>query len=333
MQIRSLLMASVLAFAGCEAVNQGDADGPDFTLGEACLPPDSQPASWDPAGSAKTSALEDTSGLKVLFVSADSLHFIVPVTLNCGLKYAFTANLPDPDTLVIAERVIGGTTAKCVCGKELTVRLKAQAGQSLDKVKVVKTPSGIFPDFQPLPGPRLCLAPESLATQVGVGRGFVYSRKSLIDERLAVGVRTVTLLSFTQETFRIHVRDSGWSAMVSPDTIRKDASETFTLPILNFDGLAQLAESLAGDDWMKGYLVAGCMGITDTAFTWPSGSGRDSLMARVDESGFRLEMRHSDIRYSEAVSLEYDLLRGMTRFRSSSSGVGPTGMTESMDSR
>lgn len=134
MQARPLLALSLLTLLGCEAVNDGDPDGPDFTLASSCLPP------------AKAAA-SDTAKLRVLFVSADSLHFIVPVQLNCGMKYAFSSSLPSPDTLAIAQREAGGTRAKCTCTKELTVSLKAEAGQSLDKVKVVKTPSGIFPDF------------------------------------------------------------------------------------------------------------------------------------------------------------------------------------------
>lgn len=129
-----ILAASLLALAGCEAVNEGGPDGPVFTLGTSCLPP------------AKFGAM-DSTGLRVLYVSQDSLHFIVPVQLNCGIKYAFSASLPAPDTLNITAREVGGTTAKCTCTRELTVSLKAEAGQSLDKVKVLKTPSGIFPDF------------------------------------------------------------------------------------------------------------------------------------------------------------------------------------------
>lgn len=137
----------LLALAGCEAVNDGDPDGPDFTLGSSCLPPGPGPVKVDSAGTAKIAALSDTTGLQVLFVSADSLHFIVPVQLNCGLKYAFSASLPAPDTLAIAQRETGGTRAKCTCRKELTVSLKAETGQSLDKVRVVRTGSGTFANF------------------------------------------------------------------------------------------------------------------------------------------------------------------------------------------
>lgn len=147
MKARHFLAASLLFLVGCEAVNQGDADGPEFTLGSSCLPPDPEPSRRHPEGSAKRSAPADTSGPRVLFVSADSLNFTVPMLLNCGLEYAFTASLPAPDTLVIAERAIGGTTAKCMCRKELTVAMRAEPGQSLDRVKVLKTPSGVFADF------------------------------------------------------------------------------------------------------------------------------------------------------------------------------------------
>lgn len=150
MKAGPILIASFLALAGCEAVQDGDAGGtgaPVFSLGSSCLPP--EPLSYRdyPTDPAAGGSLRDTSGLEVLFVSADSLHFTVPVHLNCGLEYAFSASLPAPDTLVISERVIGGATAKCMCRKELTVSLRAEPGQSLDKVKVLKAPGGVFADF------------------------------------------------------------------------------------------------------------------------------------------------------------------------------------------
>lgn len=129
MKVRQLLAALLLALPGCEAVNETGPDGQDFTLGIACLP-DPVPSPEASAVSAKRAAPPDSSGLRVLFV---------PVTLNCGLKYAFSASLPAPE--------IGGTTAKCMCRKELTVSMRAESGQSLDQVKVLKTSSGVFADF------------------------------------------------------------------------------------------------------------------------------------------------------------------------------------------
>jgi len=144
MDPRPLLASLLLALAGCEAVNEGDPGAPEFTLASSCLVPVPEPVQADPAGRAD---LADAPGLRVLLVSAERLHFIVPVDLNCGLEYAFSASLPSPDTLVIEQRETGGAVARCMCKKELTVSLRAEPGQRLDGVKVLKTPSGTFADF------------------------------------------------------------------------------------------------------------------------------------------------------------------------------------------
>lgn len=129
-----------LFLAACEAVNDGGEEpqtGPFILSG--CKGP---PGSAKPAASAS-----DSTGLRVLYISADSLHFIVPMVLNCGLRYTFTSASPSPDTLAIASHEAGGSAAKCVCTKELTVSLKARPGQALDLIKVVKADSTIFSDF------------------------------------------------------------------------------------------------------------------------------------------------------------------------------------------
>jgi hypothetical protein len=99
---------------------------------------------------AKTTAIASSDsgvGLRVLYLSADSLRFIVPFDLNCGLRYGFDHALPAPDTLTVTHRVIGGTTAKCECRKDLTVSLKAAPGQAFDKVKALKADGAVYLDF------------------------------------------------------------------------------------------------------------------------------------------------------------------------------------------
>lgn len=126
-----------LFLLACEAVNDDEEPTGPFILSDCKGHP----------GEAKMAASSDSTGLRVLFISSDSLHFVVPMVLNCGLKYTFTAALPSQDTLAIASHEAGGAAAKCVCIKDLTVSLKAEPGQVFDHIKVVKADSTVFSDF------------------------------------------------------------------------------------------------------------------------------------------------------------------------------------------
>lgn len=132
-----LCLGLALFLFSCQSVNSPASapEDPAFRL-SACL-----------GAALPMSATDSGVGLRVLYVSVDSVRFIVPFNLNCGFHYVFTASLPVPDTLAVDQRVVGGDLAKCNCRKDLTVSLKAAPGQAFDKVKALKADGLIYYDF------------------------------------------------------------------------------------------------------------------------------------------------------------------------------------------